>query len=428
MVRSKRFVQILLLGVYVLSALTVYADGVRRVKEKIPNSYIVLLKPGHGAQDVGSETANSHSGKVTAVMSHLDMFAITLPNEMAAEATARDPRVLLVQENAVLRVADCRTLDPGGSQWALAHLNDPSWTADFGAKIGNYLNWVSVYVIDSKINSWSNDFSYPNGGNKIREVADFAPGCTDPGGDRPPFKVGGGINHGGAVASIIAGNVHGIVPNLNAVYSIVAVDCLGASSDEALGRSADYVIQNHQAGAATVANISIATTFPDAIFDAAVQRMVANGIFVAAAAGNGQNNSALDACATSPAELGGSARTAGFMAVGATNIYGSRTGYSNYGACVDIYAPGGETNPYDSYDKGVMTSEGAVTGTSFAAPHVAGAAVVIYSRYPYWSASSVWSQIKYDSAPIWGLLMLRIPTDGSCIVRCYSCGPPPVSQ
>jgi len=423
LIRSKRFVRILLLGACLLASFPICAGagGVGHVKERIPNSYIVLLNTGEHAKEVGQEIANRHAGSLTAVMSHLDMFAITLPNETAAEAIARDPRVLLVQEDGVLHLADCRALDPSGSQWALAYLNDPSQTAYFGATIGSYLNWVSVWVIDTHINAYSSDFSYPNGGNKIRELADFSPVCA--GNDSPPGPKldSNTFNHGAAVASIIAGNVHGIVPNLNAVYSVVAANCLGASSDSALSQSADYVIANHQAGTAAVANISIASSYPDAIFNAAVQRMVSNGIFVAAAAGN---NSA-DACSASPAGLNGTYRTSGFMAVGATNIYGSQANYSNYGACVDIWAPGGETNPNNPSDKGVMTSEGAVTGTSFAAPAVAGAAVVIYSRNPTWSASWVWSQIKYDSVSTWGMLMLRIPS-GCNLIHCNDgpCTPP----
>ena len=424
MIRSRRFLGSIAFATCLLSCSIAYAgtSGVRHAKERVPNSYIVMLASGNRVQDVGPETERRYAGKVTALMPHLDMFAITLPNETAAEAIAKDPRVLLVQENSILHLAGCRDLDPSGSQWSLAHLNDPSQNIEFGTNMGSYLNWVSVWVIDSRINTFSSDFMYANGGNKIREVADYIGECTDNGGLHPPYADGSSFDHGGAVASIIGGNVHGIAPELTVINSIVAVDCLGASSDSALSQAADCVIANHQAGTAAVGNISIVSNAPDSIFDAAVLRMLSNGIFVAAAAGN----QGTDACSVSPAELGGSYRISGFMAVGATNIYGSRTSYSNTGACVDIWAPGGETNSNDSYDKGVMTSEGAVVGTSFASPHVAGAAVVIYSRYPYWTASSVWSQIKYDSVNTWGLLMLRIPA--GCIAHCFGCIAPPPQQ
>ena len=407
----KKWMPICVVGMCLVSFSAAFggADTVRHAKEKVPNSYIVMLKAGQRAQDVGVEAASRYAGKLTATMPNLDMFAISLPSEAAANAIANDPRVLLVQEDGVLDLADCRPLDSGGSQWALTQINNPSETTEFGTLTGSYLNWVAVYVIDSRVNTNTSDFTTWNGyynTTKVREVADFVGSCPGDDGGGGPYLTGTSINHGGAVASIIAGYVHGIAPKLNIINSIVAVDCLGRSTDAVLSASADYVIGNHQSGTPTIANVSIVSKTPDAIFDAAIKRMVDNGIFVVAAAGNDN----ADACSSSPAELGGMSRTPGFMAVGATNIYGSQARYSNYGTCVDIWAPGGETDPNNYYDKGVMTSEGAVTGTSFAAPHVAGAALVLFSRYPYWSAASVWSQIRSDSVNTWGRLILKIPT------------------
>src|SRR5207302_1438010 len=113
-----------------------------------------------------------------------------------------------------------------------------------------------------------------------------AAGCGD-GGFDPPKLVGSITNHGAAVASIIAGNVHGVVPQLTSIVALVAADCTGAASDASLADAANYAINTHQAGMPAVANVSIASGGADDAFDNAMKSMVDNGIFVVVAAGNG---------------------------------------------------------------------------------------------------------------------------------------------
>src|SRR5580765_3731525 len=117
-------------------SLSAYAgDGkIHRVGKKVPNSYIVMLYQGQPADSIGPELEKRHGGKLQGVMKHLGMFSIHLPNEAAAEALARDPRVAEVEEDEVVHAASCaRQLMPDGSQWALAHsqnLNSTTWFSD----------------------------------------------------------------------------------------------------------------------------------------------------------------------------------------------------------------------------------------------------------------------------------------------------------
>src|SRR5258706_3815071 len=93
-----------LLAIFVMMGLNARAgDGkVKRVKEHVPNSYIVVLRDGYDADLVGKEHVKLHGGKLTSVSSLIGHYAITLPNDKLAEQISLDPRVAVVEENAVL--------------------------------------------------------------------------------------------------------------------------------------------------------------------------------------------------------------------------------------------------------------------------------------------------------------------------------------
>jgi len=145
----------------------------------------------------------------------------------------------------------------------------------------------------------------------------------------------------------------------------------------------------------------------DAALNNGVTQMIGAGTFVTAAAGNDSQPASLG----SPSDL---APYPGMLSVGATNIYGSAASYSNYGSGVDIWAPGGE-NPLTGCT-GVMTCDGYDAGTSYAAPAVAGAAIIYFSKYPFATPYSAGQQIKYDAQSRYFLLNLHIP-DG-CTYTC----------
>src|SRR6267142_5688782 len=89
-------------------SLSAYGDDgkIHRVGKKVPNSYIVMLYQGQPADSIGSELEKRHGGKLQGVMKHLGMFSIHLPNETAAEALARDPRVAEVEEDEVIQASN----------------------------------------------------------------------------------------------------------------------------------------------------------------------------------------------------------------------------------------------------------------------------------------------------------------------------------
>jgi subtilisin family serine protease len=150
------------------------------------------------------------------------------------------------------------------------------------------------------------------------------------------------------------------------------------------------------------------------IIDTLVDTLYAAGFVVVTAAGNA--GSSLAACINSPARAGSA------LSVGATNPSDYLTTWSNYGSCVDIYAPGsnvigaGITNDY-----GLVT----LSGTSGSSPIVAGIAAVYYSKFGYTTAEQVTNKIR-DTA-IYGVIHGLAINSGNRFVNINSVIPPPPS-
>jgi subtilisin family serine protease len=116
--------------------------------------------------------------------------------------------------------------------------------------------------------------------------------------------------------------------------------------------------------------------------DDAIQNLVASGVTVAVAAGNSGD----DACYYSPA------RAPAALTVGATTRYDQQAYFSNFGSCVDLYAPGEGIN--SAWVGGGATL---LDGTSMASPHVAGAAALYLQANPSASPGTVGSALKSDA-------------------------------
>ncbi len=170
--------------------------------------------------------------------------------------------------------------------------------------------------------------------------------------------------HGTHVAGTVAGSTVGVAPSATLV-PVRVFGCSDVSSTDVIIAGINWMIDHHLPGVPAVANMSLGGAY-NAALNSAVAAAVADGIVVAVAAGNDNAK----ACGTSPA----SEPTA--LTVGSTTSTDARSSFSNYGPCLDIFAPG------SSILSAWITSATAtntISGTSMAAPHVAGAAAVLLS-------------------------------------------------
>ena len=218
---------------------------------------------------------------------------------------------------------------------------------------------VRAYVLDTGIRSSHVEFQ-----------GRIAPGFS-------PLEGGGTWDcsgHGTHVAGTLAGTRYGLAKSATIVpVRVLYCDGSGYTSDVIAGL--DWITADHMAGQPAVLNMSMAG-FQDAAFDAAVQGAINDGITVVAAAGNYRQN----ACSGSPA------RVSAVLTVAATDKGDNQASFSNYGSCVDLYAPGVNITSAGFSSDSVERIE---SGTSMASPHVAGAAAVLLSRNPSMTPAQV---------------------------------------
>lgn len=291
-------------------------------------------------------------------------FAVTLPVTALPRLQAF-PGVASVSANVRVHADQTETNLPAWGidridQRALP-LND-SFTTRYTGK------GVTVYVIDSGIN-----FNHQEYKGRVVHGVDVIDGGRADDCD----------GHGSHVAGTIGGTRTGVAKDVKLV-AVRVLDCDGNGDSDGVISALDWVINNHRGGPA-VLNMSLDGVGNSATDDA-VNAAVADGITAAVAAGNDAGGLLGDllgnsnACNHSPA----GARSA--LTVAATDRKDQRADYSNFGSCVDLFAPG---NGIVSAWKGASNQYAIASGTSMASPHVAGAAALILQRYPNASPAEI---------------------------------------
>ena len=355
---AKRLPPILL---FLMAASAVAEAGpIKKHPRPVPGSYIVVLNPDlvrspedefstlPSVPEVAEEMLEIHGrGRLKHLYQHaLKGFAVEL-TEQEAELLADDYRVEFVEEDGIVEIGASQS----GATWGLDRIDQRDLPLNQTYTYDQTGAGVHAYVLDTGLRATHVQFA-GRVGNGYTSILD-GNGTSDCHG------------HGTHVSGTIGGTTHGVAKNA-VVHPVRVLNGSGSGTTSGVVAGVDWVTQNRQTPA--VANMSLGGGASSSL-DQAVANSIAAGISYAVSAGN----SSADACNYSPA------RTPTALTVGATTSADARASYSNFGTCLDLFAPGSSvTSAYYTSDTATAT----MSGTSMASPHVAGAAALYLETTP----------------------------------------------
>jgi subtilisin family serine protease len=326
----------------------------------IAGEYIVVLEDD-ASFSTQVKSVEGGGADVVETYKGVDAFLVESTELEAREIAAQDG-VAFVEQNAAFTTQATQT----GATWGIDRIDQRARPLS-GTYTYNYTGaGVHAYIVDTGINASHSQFT-----GRVGAGYDFIQNDSTP---------QDGNGHGTHVAGTVGGTTYGVAKGVTP-HAVRVLDNAGSGTTAGVISGINWVRTN--AIKPAVANMSLGGGY-SASLNNAVASAVTSGVTFVVAAGN----SAANACNYSPAS------TPSAITVGATTSTDARASYSNYGSCVDIFAPGSSiTSAWYTSTSATNT----ISGTSMASPHVAGVAALYLQANPSASPSAVTSWITSNA-------------------------------
>lgn len=271
-------------------------------------------------------------------------FCATIPPQ-ALEGIRRNPNVDFIEADAPMSIIATQNLPGNGQLWGLDRIDQRNLPLSLTYSYNQDGTGVTAYILDTGIRYDHQEFGNPSRASFGYDA--FGGNGAD------------GNGHGTHVSGTVGGATVGVAKNVT-LKSVRVLNNQGSGTTSGVVAGIDWVRNNFSSPA--VANMSLGGGASPAL-DLAVANAVAAGVTFVVSAGNSNDL----ACNYSPA------REPSAITVGSTTSTDARSSFSNYGSCVDIFAPG--SSIYSSYYNST-TSYATLSGTSMSSPHTAGVAAL----------------------------------------------------
>lgn len=334
------------------------ANHVFAASSPIPGRYIVVFKDSvtNPAAETAKLMRDLHGQVHHTYSTALKGFAATLPNA-ALPSLRNNPLVASIEQDQTVALNQV-TSPENQATWGLDRIDQADRPLDSQYHFNTTGAGVTAFIIDTGIRADHTEFSsrLQPGYNAVADTN----GTNDCNG------------HGTHVAGTVGGVTWGVAKAVSLI-PVRVLDCSGSGFTSGVIAGIDWAASSTSRPA--VANLSLGGSFSSTL-NAAVAGAVTKGITMVVAAGNSSAN----ACNASPASEPSA------ITVGATTSSDAMASYSNYGSCVDIFAPGSSIT--SAWHTGA-TAFNTISGTSMASPHVAGVAALVLATSPGSSPAAV---------------------------------------